>query len=252
MRDDMSAAGGMSRGSQFLPITVNAKGLVLTAQVDEHRFRAGAHSTVATRTDGSSFAADYPYVNLTAAYGVPAYGYLAQGSAVPTASSIRNMTYTLGADLALGGGFRLMGEYARRVVSDTKIGPDTKGAYLSLLKEVGAWAPYVSYARLLSSSTQRNLYTAVNGNVVTSAYLPASVTSVLTASQRAAADGIVAYNQSTVALGTSYKLSPTQKIKAEWARTHVGAMSSFVDAPAGGNVSNQNIDVLSLSYNFVF
>jgi len=254
MRDDMSAAGGLPRGAQFMPITVNAKGLVLTAQVDEHRFRAGVHSTVATRTDGSAFVADYSYGDLGAAYGAPglAYGYQAQGPGVPTTDSARNLTYVLGGDLSLGSGYRLMGEFARREVKDTKIGPDTKAAYLSLLKEIGAWTPYVSYARLLSSSTQRNLYAAANGNVISSPYLPPTVNGALTASQRAAADGIAVYDQYTVAVGTSFKLSPAQKIKAEWARTHIGAVSSFVDAPAGGNVSNQNIDVMSLSYNFVF
>lgn len=252
MRDDLSAAGGLSRGAKFMPITVDAKGLVLTAQTEEHRFRAGAHSTVATVTNGSSFVVDFPYENLTAAYGVSAYGYQATGASVPTTSSVRNMTYTLGADVALGGGFRMTGEYARRVVSDTKLGPDTTGTYLALLKEVGSWTPYVSYARLLSSATQRDIYMAVNGNVVSSPYLPATKTAALTASQRAAADGIVAYDQNTVALGTSFKISPTQKVKAEWARTHVGQMSSFVDAPAGADTGNRDINVYSVSYNVVF
>lgn len=252
MRDDLSAMGGASRGAMFVPITVDSKGLVLTAQTEENRFRAGVHSVQATRTDGTPFATDFPYENLTAAYGVPAYGYQAQGATVPTKSSIGNLTYTLGADIALGSGFRMMGEYARRIVTDTKIGPDTTGTYLALLKQVGGWTPYVSYARLLSSSTQRDLYTAVNGHIVTSAYLPTTTTAALTASQRAAADAIVAYDQHTVALGTSYKISPTQIVKAEWARTHVGAMSSFVDAPAGADTGRRDINVYSVSYNFVF
>ena len=35
-------------------------------------------------------------------------------------------------------------------------------------------------------------------------------------------------------------------------RSHIGQMSSLVDAPPGGNIRNQNINVFSLSYNFVF
>jgi hypothetical protein len=74
----------------------------------------------------------------------------------------------------------------------------------------------------------------------------------INASQRVRADYRGVVDQNTIALGASYRLSPTQKIKMEWARTHVGVTSNFVDAPAFGNVRNQNIDVLSFSYNFVF
>ena len=41
-------------------------------------------------------------------------------------------------------------------------------------------------------------------------------------------------------------------LKAEFMRSHIGQMSSLVDAPPGGNIRNQNINVFSLSYNFSF
>jgi hypothetical protein len=261
MRDDLSAIGGLPRGANFLPITTEAKGLVLTAQVDEHRFRAGIHKTITKRSDGLAFVSDFPYGNLLSPLPVVANGYQAQGPTVPSVSRVHNTVYTLGADVALGNGYRLMGEYARRVIDDTKIGPDASGAYISLLKESGAWTPYVSASRLQSSSGPRDLYLAVNGNTISAASLIAQgmpafmavpTAAGLTASQRAVADGIVAYDQSTLAIGTSYKLSPTQKIKAEWARTHVGAMSSFIDAPSGTETGRRNINVYSVSYNFVF
>jgi hypothetical protein len=53
-------------------------------------------------------------------------------------------------------------------------------------------------------------------------------------------------------VGTSYSFSATSKLKAEYMRTHIGQVSSLVDAPSGGNIRDQNINVYSLSYNFVF
>mgnify|MGYP006378802773 CR=1 FL=1 len=75
---------------------------------------------------------------------------------------------------------------------------------------------------------------------------------LINASQRSLADHSFAYDQSSWAVGTSYAFSPTSKLKAEYLRTHIGDMSTLVDAPSGSNIRNQNINVFSLSYNFVF
>ena len=60
------------------------------------------------------------------------------------------------------------------------------------------------------------------------------------------------YDQSSWSIGTSYALSPTSKIKAEWMRVRIGQVSSLVDAPPGSNIRNQSINVISLSYSLVF
>jgi len=75
---------------------------------------------------------------------------------------------------------------------------------------------------------------------------------LINALQRATTDIFIAYDQQTWALGASYALTPTSKLKLEWASTHVGMTSSFVDAPVGGEISDQDINLLSLSYHFVF
>jgi hypothetical protein len=245
-RDDISALGGPARGASFVPITTEAKGLVLTAQIDDNRFRAGVHTTVTKNSDGDAFVSDFSYGPLP---GLPFVNGYSPGA---TVNRIHNTALTLGGDISLGGGYRLTGEVARRIVSDTKIGPDTTGAYLSLLKQAGPWTPYVSVARLFSSSDPRKRYQEVNGTVISSPFLPPGAGTGLTSAQRAMADGIVAYDQTTFALGFSYRLTPTQKIKAEWANTHVGSMSSFVDAPTGTETGHRNINVISASYNFVF
>ena len=60
------------------------------------------------------------------------------------------------------------------------------------------------------------------------------------------------YDQHSWAIGSSYALDIKSKIKAEWMIVDTGAVSSFVDAPAGEDSGDRRINVFSLSYNFVF
>jgi hypothetical protein len=118
-----------------------------------------------------------------------------------------------------------------------------------VLKRIEKWTPYISYAYLRSESSQLSLYNKVNSNTVP-ALIPGAA--LVNASQRVGADSILVYDQTSWAIGTSYALSSTQKLKAEWMRVRIGQVSSFVDAPPGSNIRNQNINVLSLSYSVVF
>lgn len=72
------------------------------------------------------------------------------------------------------------------------------------------------------------------------------------ASQKFFADIILPYDQSTVALGTTYRLTPTSLLKAEWSQANTGVASSLVDAPSGDDSSDKSINVFSISYNFTF
>lgn len=70
--------------------------------------------------------------------------------------------------------------------------------------------------------------------------------------QRMVADILSPYDQSTAAFGTSFWVTPKSVIKAEWSRVNTGVVSSFVDAPVGGESGHRQIDVFSLSYSFTF
>jgi hypothetical protein len=76
--------------------------------------------------------------------------------------------------------------------------------------------------------------------------------SLINASQRIGADQILAFDQRSLAIGTSYSLSATSKLKAELMHVRIGQVSSLVDAPPGSNIRNQSINVISLSYSVVF
>jgi hypothetical protein len=269
-RDNVLIPGSpMQPGANFRSINLKSDGFALTLQRDEDRYRASFHKTTTSLNPG-----DYVpgYLTLTTAGGIPALSPLAPlvapatlnqviaGTAytvLPQAqvTSINSLVFTFGAEINLPRDFRVIGEYGRRKATNVVNGVDTNAGYLALLKDIDAWTPYISYAAIKSRSDTLNTYQAVNGNgnALTSP-VPALAQAVagINASQRILADGLMVYDQNTIALGASYRVSPTQKIKMEWARTHVGVTSSFVDAASFGNVSNQNIDVLSFSYNFVF
>jgi hypothetical protein len=259
-RDNTVIAGSsMQPGANFKNISVNSSGFALTWLRDEDKYRASVQ-TQTTAIDPSSPAY---YSQLTGAnFGLPAG--VTSGTAYTAlpqslTGTVNSLVFTLGTEIHLPQDFRLIGEYGRRQVTNALSGIDTTGGYLALLKDVDAWTPYISYAQIQSRADALSLYQAMNSNAgltdLTGGFGGATLTgtvNTINASQRVLADGLLVYDQNTIALGTSYRITPSQKLKAEWARTHVGVASSFVDAPSGGNVGNQNIDVLSFSYNVVF
>ncbi|MBK6356531.1 MAG: hypothetical protein IPF44_07325 [Betaproteobacteria bacterium] len=109
-----------------------------------------------------------------------------------------------GASIQLPADIRLIGEYAWiKVDSSTSEGLDRWGAYLSLSKRIGDWTPYVYYAKAKSRDSALNKYQSINGNVLSGPFAGLNPT------QKFMADIIVPYDQSTMALGTSYRLTPS-------------------------------------------
>ncbi len=253
IRDDLRSLGGPDRGAVFVPLKIDSRGFALTLNQNENVYRIGYHYALASRRDGGRFRTDTPFVSFgSEGFYVPDPG-IVPGLVIPSVSEVRFGIFTAGLDIALPGHLRLLGEYARRSnLSGPKGGLDTRGGYLSLQGEAGSWRPYFTASRLISTDTSLNHYLALNGNRVTFSPIPGLSAASINLLQRFAADRTPAYDQSTFALGTAYLLSPTQKLKAEWAVTRVGETSHFVDAPAGGDVRHQNIHVFSFSYNFTF
>ncbi len=238
-------------GSAFRAIALDGQGVVLSYKTDDGIYRAGLHRSRGRLRNGALLPASYPFVSL-----FPGVGYFQvdpslPGPGIDTVRGIRNTIATIGIDLSLGNGYRLVGEYARTLVdnSTVEIANRSDRGYISLLKRFDKWTPYVTYAALRSDGAQRDLYRRVNENTVPSG-LPGAA--LINASQRAGADGMLVYDQSSWSIGTSYSLSPTSKIKAEWMRVRIGQVSSLVDAPPGSNIRNQSINVISLSYSVVF
>ncbi len=248
MRNSIPAAGLMA-GSNFGKIRYTGGGLALTLRREDDTYRAGVIRGNAKTLGDQTAPVTYPYVNIAPGVGYYQTSNLLPGPGVPSVEETHATVYLVGADVGVGENFRIMGEYALRYVSNCDTSPNSQSAYLAVLRPIDKFVPYASVAWIQPLQKTRDLYNKVNGTSVPS-YIPNS--DVINAAQQAGADAIYIYDQYTVALGTSYRVTPTSKIKAEWARTQTGDASSFVDAPTGGESGHKVINVFSFSYNFVF
>jgi hypothetical protein len=228
LRDDIPPV--QERGALFVPAKVEAYGLALTLRRGIDVYRVGVHEGRA-RADGIPLVGSYPFVALGPGIGYYQTSNLLPGPGVVYPDSISSTILTLGADVHLPAQFRIIGELSRRDSHRSVAAPEGTGGYFSVLRRMGAWTPYVTYAQLKSSSQSRGAYNAVNGNRV-----PAVVPGAdqINAAQRAGADGIAAYDQKSFALGVSYALTPRSRLKGEIQRVRIGEMSSLIDAPSGG------------------
>ncbi len=233
----------------YFPVSIDLFGAALTFQHEESIFRIGVHDTYLQSTHNHKFFIAPPFVQVAPNVGYYRVDERLAGPEIPTIFQIHSFLYTAGVDIALGDGFRVMGEYMRREVRDVLIGPDTEGEYVALLKSYGAWTPYISVAHLQSTDRVLDLYRKLKNTTVPELMLNSQLINL---SQKAAAATILGYDQTTWAIGTSYQLTPTSKLKAEWAITQTGDVSSFIDPPINGDTGDKLINVFSFSYNVVF
>ncbi|WP_240905874.1 hypothetical protein [Thiorhodococcus mannitoliphagus] len=235
-------------GSLFLGFEMDMVGLVASLRNGENLYRIGLHRADAT-ADYGPLPQTFHFVSI-----LPGMGYYQvadgmPGPGLPKVDTLEIYVATLGAEIALPRNFRLVGEYGRRRISNATMGPDTSAAYLALLKDAGRWTPYVYWAYIRSSQDALNLAEALNDNRVPDSIPGAAA---INASQRAGSDLLSPFDQQSLAVGTSFNLSPTSKIKVEWNHTRTGRLSSFVDAPTGEDSGGRQINVFSLSYNLAF
>ncbi len=230
----------VSPGSWFLPVDIKSSGLVLTTRDIDNTFRIGVHEVEATR-GGEPTHAEIPFRTIA-----PGVGYydLTSGRRV---DKLLIPVQTIGASFKLPADVKVTAEYARMKVDSLSEGLSRWGAYLAVAKRVGKWTPYVYYAKMKSTDSALEKYKAINGNTVPALPAPYN-TDLINKSQKLAADIVVPYDQWTAAIGTSYRLTPSSLIKAEWAHTQSGIVSSFIDADS----ANQRLNVFSLSYSLTF
>lgn len=237
-------------GSLFRRLGLEGGGVVISRRKFEDTYRIGfSQVSVYERNASNVIPTTYPYVSVFPGVGYYQVNLALPGPGIQTISNYRYRTLTLGADVAIGSKYRLLSELARSFVTETLFSTQSTRGYIALQRKMGQWTPYVVYAFLRSSPGPVDLYDRVNSNKVPNVVPGAAQ---INASQRIGADAILVYDQHSVAIGTSYSLSTTSKIKAEWMRTRIGRVSSMVDAPPGSNIRNQNINVISLSYSVVF
>lgn len=149
-------------------------------------------------------------------------GQPAQAAQAAQPTEIDTQVYLLGMDVALGQDLRLVSELARRRARNLVTPKNSLGMYASLQKKIGPWRPYLTLARLMTDAEARQNNSDYD-------------------------------DQTSLALGSAYVLSPGSRIKAEWMRVHFGGATSLAHAAAGqAAVRNQDLQIVSLSYSFAF
>lgn len=248
LREDLSAYsayGGLPKGANFTNIGITTAGISLTYETDENnRFRAGFYKSnidYKNKGGGGTFSLQAPNPILLAVFNpIPLPNYYQPDGAM---DKNEILVFTLGVDYDLGDGYRIMSEYAMRKMPNADTGPDAQSAYVALSKHIGKWTPYVSLSGITTSDHVKNLYTTLETDPINN-YIPVN---------RQYADYVVASEQKSVALGFSYAISPTQKIKAEWTQSRIGSVSNFlIDSPTSAPITHETINVFSLSYSMTF
>jgi hypothetical protein len=184
----------------------------------------------------------------------PGVGYWQTSDALPgpgveTRSAFRNFLFVLGGEFSFADGWHLSSEMARIFQRDTDLGMSALTGALTVSREMGRFTPYVSAAALRSTNRAMAVTEALESSSV-----PAGVpgADMLNSTMRVAADRIMTYRQRSWAIGASYSLTPQSKVKAEWLHTRASRSAMF-DVPAGESLlTPRSVDVLSVSYSFVF
>lgn len=229
-------------GVGFYDYKTHVSGSVLTWRADDTMLRFGWHHAGTKSIDGPQNPQRLGYVSP-----MPGVGFY---NISADTSRISNDILTIGLDQRLPDNWRVMLEMERNFQHKTDLGANTAGGYIALLKTLDRWTPYVAVSKLKTIGAPARLREALN-QVSVPAYVPFA--DQINAGQRQLVDGIPFYDQHSLAIGTSYAITPHSKVKAELLHTWVKKGSAMVDSPANGPaVSDQGISVLSLSYNFAF
>jgi hypothetical protein len=245
--DLKARAYARDRGAIFLPVHTDVIGAALTLRAEASTWRASYHHTTTRLIGGPGLPSHYPYV---AGYGYYQVSTDMPGPGVDYAPHIVNDVVILGGDIEVMPGWRFVSELARNIQMRTENGANTAGGYVAMLHKMDRFTPYASYARLRSMGVSVDVVRRLDASVLP-AYAPGA--DAVNMSQRIAADIVQVYDQDTLALGTSFALTPQSKLKAEWARTRIGNRSAMVDSPVGGDVvRRERINVLSLNYSFAY
>lgn len=236
--------GVTTAGSFYMPTNFEMTGVSSTFQTEENIYLASIHYVISSNKSDVQWYDEPVRCN----YASSIEYYCTDGAV--KADESRLVFVNLASDISLGENVRMAIELAgRRVQGDLVNGQNGYAGYVSLRKNIGKWTPYLFYSRVKTDSDELRQYHSINNTSIPN-NLPGA--SVINPSQKALADFYQAYDQYSIAFGASYAISPKSKLKAEIMRTHIGSASSLVDASAGSDVSNSDITVFSLIYDFAF
>ena len=242
--------GQVDAGEHFTSVKVKIAGLILTARSPDLTWRLGANFADTRRTDGARLPVRYPRVDLAPGMGYWQVDDQLPGPGIPRVRSFHNLLITAGLEWQIGDGWRLATELASMRQFKSELGSDSRAGYVALFKRIDDFTPYISFAKQKSSSEVLGWAKRLRVPSLP-AQLPGA--SQINGAQRIAGESGYAYDQESIAVGLSYALTPTMKIKGEWMRTKVGQLSNHFDAPPGKpDAGGLRVNTLSVNFSFAF
>lgn len=248
MRDDLSslsAYGGMPKGASFLDLDITSTGLSITKETDAgNRFRAGVYKSKVKYQNGLGLAGNFVLQNpnpmLQLITGNPLFPYYQPDGALDKNDVL---AFTVGMDYGFGNGYRVVSELAIRNMVNADTGPNAQSGYITIMKKIDQWTPYATIAGIRTKDNVKNLYNNLNSDPINQV-LPIN---------RQFADYAVATEEKSYTIGTSYTITPLQKIKAEWMHVNIGSVSNFlIDSPGDQAITNTSLNIYTLSYSVAF
>lgn len=246
---DGAPDAGIPAGANFADVHMRATGGVVTLRQPGLMLR-GSLTRTRTASPIGEMPVSYPFVTLGPGIGYYQISNAMPGPGVPTVSAVHNTVVSLGTEWSPGGGWRVAAEFMRNRQEDTELAFDAKAGYVALFRQFGRFTPYLSYSWLGSRSSSIDWYRRL-----TTPTMPAGLPGAaqLNAMQRVAGEAVLAADQRSQAVGASYALGPTVKLKGEWLHSRIGRMSRLVDTPPGTETPHDtSVDVLTVNLNFAF
>ncbi|MBF0097582.1 MAG: hypothetical protein HQM04_04725 [Magnetococcales bacterium] len=241
--------GTIAAGEHYAPVEIEARGLALTYHPKNNdTYRVGFHLATPKSANNTSWAYDVAEVPYNALLAPGVHYYTDSAPGIKRYNQVNMPILAFGTSLNLPEDYTLTAEYFHNWVQGEEA-LTVDGGYATLLKKIDKWSPYVTFAGLRSGSRLLKRYQTLNASSIPG-LLPGAT--VINASQRALADAQTAFDQTSWTIGIAYAFSPVSKIKTEWTNVRVGEVPGFVDSPSGNGVSNQNVNLLTLSYSFAF
>ncbi|MDR3631622.1 MAG: hypothetical protein P4L42_14980 [Desulfocapsaceae bacterium] len=229
---DLRSYGNGSQTQRYYSADVSGGALVLTvSDLDRTMYRLGWDMMYVKPVAAGGFLSKYTFTQLPGGLytlGMPQY-----------TSGAFFHSFFLGGRFPVGD-FMVSSECTAVIPENVEPAPPSISAYVSLSYKWNKWTPYLTYAQMWTSGM--DTWRKVQGAT------PIPQLGITQAAIDDAASLMAVYEQNSWMLGTSYAISPKQKLKAEAMLTHVGERSAMFDGP----IAHENVMVYSLSYNFSF
>lgn len=232
----------ITQGADYYKVDVEVIGASITYKTTDNTYLAGLHRARIKKRNGDSWDANVGYSDA-----IPGSGYYNtdEGSGTLKIGSFDLYIANIGADIYLGDGFRLASELAVRNSDDLETGLNSISGYVSLKKKINNWTPYIFYSQIKTNSADLKKHSQINNNQVPSF-------NNINALQHVIADTFEAFDQFSIAIGTSYQFTPVNILKAEIMMVQVNKSSSLFDIPSGNASQDYSATVFSISYSFAF